>query len=490
MIYITGAGCGDFSLMTLKARHVIEQADCILYDRLLDPQILSYAPQDCEIIYVGKRNHHHSVPQNEINRLLVEKGRQYECVVRLKGGDPYVFGRGSEEALYIHHHGLPFEVIPGVTSAVAGCGAAGIPVTHRGIAYGVRIMSAHNKEDEMSDLDFESMAKTEDTLVFLMGLSNLDDIVARLLQAGKNPETQIALISNGAKSSQQYVSATLSTIREMDHQHIVSPALIVVGDVVKFHKELYNDHRLLQGKTYMMAAMQQEEEMLWQFTGEGASLEVIRCGHVVEHEGALAEIELADITHILFTSRNAVEAFFHQLLAGGSDARALAHCRLCAIGMRTAAVLERFACHCDMVSPVADSTHLASYMLEHLHEHDHVLCVKADNHNDTLMNMLKSRCRCETLAIYHMEYEEQDLEEHEVDGILFTCSSSVHAMMKMIREWKNIMHVPMYAIGKPTQTALKEYGCTHIICLKEADKKQFIDAVIKEECNICIVEED
>ena len=482
MIYITGAGCGDFRLLTLQAKHVIEQADCILYDRLLDPQILQFAKSSCECIYVGKRNHHHALKQEQINALLVEKARRYPIVVRLKGGDPYVFGRGSEEALYIQEQGLEFEIIPGVTSAIAGCAYAGIPVTHRGMALGVRIMSAHTKEDEMAALDFVSMANSQDTLVFLMGLANIKHIVEGLLHAGKKEHTPVAILSNAARYNQCCVYATLATILQQDLSCIVSPAIIVVGEVISYHSKLnFFEKKPLHGSRYLCAAIQHEEALQWQFHGQGAVLESIACGMMKRNEQAFDQAMLTKCSHVVFTSRYTVRCFFEQLFALKLDARALSHITLCAIGKKSAQALQDYGCSCDLVSPVADSEHLAVYLRKHLQPRDVVLIAKADNDRHILKDALSSLCTVHEIAMYKTMERNFVLEEHPLDGILFTCSFCVHAIMKKITNWAHFKEIPMYAIGEPTRRTLAAYGCQTIITLKHADRETFLDAICKEE---------
>lgn len=487
MIYITGAGCGDFSLLTLKARWALEHADLVLYDRLLDPTMLSFVTPTCVCTYVGKRNHHHTLAQEDIARYMVEAAQQYPIIVRLKGGDPYVFGRGGEEALYLQEHGIAFEVIPGITSAIAGCGSAGIPVTHRGVSLGVHIVTAHDKNDQLADLDFAFMAKTNETLVFLMGLASVGDIVAKLLAHGKDPSTPIALISNAAQSNQASVIATLASIMDVDRRCIVSPALIVVGDVVRFHQRLCtNSKKPLHGKRYLLAALQKEESMQWQFMMEGACLEVVRCVHLQEFPAALSNVAVASYTHILFTSRNAVTFFFKQWLAMGQDVRSLHACRLCAIGEKTAAILQQYGCRCDMVSPIANSEGFAQYMQTHVQSRDRLLLPKAKSEHtiDTLQAQLAPICHVDVVYLYQSVQDPVDIEPHAVDGVLFTCTSGVHALWKHIKAWDNIQQTTMYAIGEPTKRALQQYGCKHIVMLPHADKAFFIQAVKEEEAHV------
>lgn len=233
-VYLVGAGPGDAQLITLKGYKLLQQADCVIYDRLVSEELLQQVPKECECIYVGKENHHHTLKQDEINELLVEKALQHKMVIRLKGGDPYVFGRGGEEALYLREHHVPFEVVPGVTSAVAAPAYAGIPITHRGISGGFHVVTAHNRRDELADIDFDAMAKGKDTCVFLMGLGKLGEIANRLIAAGMAPTQSVAVVSHGTMPWQQCVVAQLENIEQkVKEEKITSPAIIVVGDVVQ-----------------------------------------------------------------------------------------------------------------------------------------------------------------------------------------------------------------------------------------------------------------
>jgi len=236
MVYLTGAGPGAMDLLTVKALRVIRQADVIIYDRLANPEILDEARDGCEFIYVGKADSHHTLPQEEINEVIYQAALKYENVVRLKGGDPLVFGRGGEEALYLKERGVKFEFIPGVTSAIAVPEYAGIPVTHRGITVSFRVVTGHEAAKEKSQIPWENY-KSDDTIVFLMGLHRLEFIVAKLLEIGKPADFPIAVISKGTWPDEQTVIGTLSDIVERA-KGLPTPALIVVGEVVKLHEQL------------------------------------------------------------------------------------------------------------------------------------------------------------------------------------------------------------------------------------------------------------
>jgi len=236
MVYLTGAGPGAMDLLTIKALRVIRKADVIIYDRLANPEILKEAKDGCEFIYVGKADSHHTLPQEEINEVIYRAAQRHETVVRLKGGDPLVFGRGGEEALYLRERGVKFEFIPGVTSAIAVPEYAGIPVTHRGITVSFRVVTGHEATKEESQIPWENY-KSDDTIIFLMGLHRLEYIVNKLLSIGKPADFPIAVISKGTWPDEQTVIGTLSDIVERA-KGLPTPALIVVGKVVELHEQL------------------------------------------------------------------------------------------------------------------------------------------------------------------------------------------------------------------------------------------------------------
>ncbi len=236
-VYLTGAGPGDIELLTVKALKAVKKADVIIYDRLANPEILKEAKNNCKFIFVGKEDSHHTLPQEEINELLYQSALKYENIVRLKGGDPFVFGRGGEEALYLKERGISFEFIPGITSAIAVPEYAGIPVTHRGLTVSFRVVTAHeNPNKGQSQIPWENY-KTDDTIVFLMGLHRLKTITQKLIEIGKPKDFPIAVISRGTTKDEKTVIGTLEDIYEKA-KDLPTPALIVVGEVVNLHDKL------------------------------------------------------------------------------------------------------------------------------------------------------------------------------------------------------------------------------------------------------------
>ena len=236
-VYLTGAGPGDIELLTLKAHRVIKQADVIIYDRLANPEILEMAKDGCEFVYVGKEDGRHTLPQDEINEVIYQNALRHKVVVRLKGGDPFVFGRGGEEGAYLQERGVSFEIIPGITSAISVPAYAGIPVTHRGVAVSFRVVTGHESPNkEVSQIPWENF-KTDDTIIFLMGLHNLSKIAAKLIEIGKPKDYPCAVISKGSTKEQSVVTGTLENIVQKA-KGVPTPALIIVGQVVKLRDQL------------------------------------------------------------------------------------------------------------------------------------------------------------------------------------------------------------------------------------------------------------
>ena len=236
-VYLTGAGPGDIELLTLKASRVIGEADIIIYDRLANPKILSMAKNGCEFIYVGKEDGKHTFPQEKINEIIYKSALKVNKVVRLKGGDPFVFGRGGEEGIYLKNRNIPFEIIPGITSAISVPAYAGIPVTHRGVSVSFRVVTGHESPNKkMPQVPWNNF-KTNDTIIFLMGLHNLPEITEKLIGIGKSKDFPCAVISKGTTPNQIVVVGTLDNIVEKV-KDIPTPALIIVGEVVKLRREL------------------------------------------------------------------------------------------------------------------------------------------------------------------------------------------------------------------------------------------------------------
>ena len=356
-VYLVGAGPGDPGLITIKGRECIQSADVIIYDYLASPALLKYASPDAEMIYVGKKGGDHTLSQEEINALIVEKSKAGSTVCRLKGGDPFIFGRGGEEAEVLVAHNIPFEVVPGVTSAVAAAAYAGIPLTHRKLTATLAFVTGHeDPHKDESSIDWESLARGIGTLVFFMGVKNLPDIARRLIAHGKSPDTPVALIRWGTTPSQKTVTGNLDNISErVKEAGLKAPAIIVVGDVVDLRKSLkWFENRPLLGKRIVVTrAREQASDLVRQLSELGAecleypTIRIVPAHDLKPLDDAVAN--LGNFDWIVFTSVNGVKYFFDRLFAKERDVRALSHIRTAAIGPATAEKMFQFGLKSDII---------------------------------------------------------------------------------------------------------------------------------------------
>ena len=357
MVYLVGAGPGDYKLISIKAVEYIQQADTIVYDRLADDRLLAYARPDVELIYVGKASSAHTMRQEDINQLLVDKAKAGKKVVRLKGGDPFVFGRGGEEALKLVENNLPFEIVPGITSAISVPAYAGIPVTHRGVATSFAVITGHEDPTKgESNMKWDKLATGVDTLVFLMGVENLPHITSQLIENGRPASTPAAVIRWGTKPEQQVLVTTVGQAAEdVAKQGIKPPAIFIVGDVVNLRKELaWFDQRPLFGKTVLVtrareqaSALTDKLEALGAQCIEAPSIKIVPPDSYAALDQAIQELNTYQ--WLILTSVNGVDYFFNRLTQAGGDARALAGIKVAAIGIQTAERLKNYGIRADII---------------------------------------------------------------------------------------------------------------------------------------------
>ncbi len=353
-VFLIGAGPGDPGLMTVKGVECLKRADVVLYDYLADESLLGHARLDAEIIYVGKKGGDHTLSQDGINRLLVEKALAGKIVARLKGGDPYIFGRGGEEAEACVDAGVPFEVVPGVTSPIGASCYAGIPLTHRDFTSTVAFVTGHeDPTKEASSIDWKALAGGIGTIVFLMGVKNLPEITRRLIEAGRDAETPVAVIQWGTRPYQRTVTGTLETITKIvADAGIQAPAITVVGEVVRLRDRLnWFETRPLFGKTILVTrarAQASDFRVLLEAYGarciEFPTIEIAPLADYAEIDAAIGRLDEYD--WIVLTSVNGWWAFLERLEAAGKDVRALASTRTCAIGPATAEAIR--SCHVNV----------------------------------------------------------------------------------------------------------------------------------------------
>src|SRR6058998_1147979 len=356
-VYLVGAGPGDQKLLTLRGKECLEQADVVLYDYLANPVLLDHVPAHAERIYVGRRGRGRYQDQANINRLLIERAREGKVVVRLKGGDPFVFGRGGEEAEAIAAAGLPFEIVPGVTSAVAVPAYAGIPVTHRTLASTVTFVAGHEDPTKPgTQLEWPKLASTSGTLVFMMGMKNLPLIVRQLLSEGRSPNQPVAAIRWGSKADQQTIVGTLvDIVAKAEAAHLEPPTVIVVGEVVRLRGQLnWFETKPLFGKRVVLTRAQEQarefSQLLAAYGAEPVEVPTIQIVPPASWQAIDdAVTRLNTYQWLIFTSVNGVRPFMDRLHAAGKDTRALASLRLCAIGPRTAQELGTYGLTPDVV---------------------------------------------------------------------------------------------------------------------------------------------
>lgn len=408
IVFLVGAGPGDPGLLTLRGAQLLGRAQTVLYDRLVAPELLSLAPAGACRIYVGKRPGHHAMEQDEINALLIREAREGRTVVRLKGGDPFVFGRGGEEALALAEAGVPFEIVPGITAGIAGPACAGIPVTHRGLSSAVVLVTGHEDPGKAdSDLDYEALARIG-TVVFYMGVSRLADIARKLIDAGRPADTPAAAIQQATTARQRTVVATLATLAERaEAERLAPPAIIVVGQVARLREHIrWFELRPLAGKTIVVTrTREQAGELSARLRDLGArvvelptiAVEPLDAGPL---RAALERI--ADFTWLAFTSPNGVDRFFACLADGGRDARCLAGLRVAAIGPGTAQRLAERGLRADLLPPRAVAESLTEAMLAAgVGPADRVLLPRAKDARDVLPQALRDAgARVDEIAVY------------------------------------------------------------------------------------------
>ncbi|MBV8600495.1 MAG: uroporphyrinogen-III C-methyltransferase [Candidatus Eremiobacteraeota bacterium] len=470
-VVLVGAGPGDPGLLTLKGKRALESADALVYDYLAAAPIVALAPADCERIYVGKRAGHHTLEQDEISALLVELARKGKRVVRLKGGDPFVFGRGGEEAQALHDAGIPFEIVPGITSGIAAPAYAGIPVTHRDHNVAVTFITGHEDPNKaFSSLDFEKLADPHQTLVLYMAMGNLQSIAEALIAHGRAGSTPVAAIREGTKPSQATLVATLETIAsEVERAQLRPPAIVVIGEVVALRERLaWFERSPLFGKRILITRPEADAiafaERLWELGAEPVLAPLVR---IAPPEDALAvrrAVEAAaSFAWIVFSSRNGVDAFFAELHALGRDARALGTTRVAAIGPKTAQRLAQRGIHADFVPARYDSEAVADGLLQRSAAGDAIMLFRAREARDVVPESLRAAGRTvDVVAAYRaLPAEVEGLAElaRGCDVLTFTSAGTVRSFASQVQDAPRLARGKLVAcIGPVTADAARACG--------------------------------
>jgi len=428
-VYLVGAGPGDPGLITVRGAALLRACDVVVYDRLANPELLELVPASAERVFVGKAPGAVEMTQDDINALLVARGRTGRAVVRLKGGDPFVFGRGGEEAEELIAAGVAFEVVPGITSSIAAAAYAGIPVTHRGVSTHFTVVTGHEDPAKgRTDVDWETLARAGGTLVILMGVGNRREIAARLIAGGRSADTPVAAIRNGTRNDQRTVRATLGTIADAE---VSSPSAIVVGEVAALDLAWFEERPLFGRSVVVTRAREQASGLRAKLEMLGA--EVVELPSIAIEPVAFTLPPLADFEWIVFTSANGVGAFFERGLdRSGLDSRALAGLRVAAIGPGTAAALRARGIRADLVPERFVAESLLDAFPEPGARGAGVLLARAEQARDVLPAGLGERgYRVDVLPVYRTVRAEPDpaavdrVRRGDVDAITFTSSSTV-----------------------------------------------------------------
>lgn len=495
-VYLIGAGPGDTKLITLKGIECIQKADVIVYDRLANPRLLSYKRSDCELIYVGKSPDRHTLTQDEINKVLVEEGLKGKIVTRLKGGDPYVFGRGGEEGEELRKAGIPFEVVPGITSAIAVPNYAGIPVTHRDFTSTFTVITGHEdptKED--SSINWVRLAEDPGTLIFLMGVGNLPKIVDQLVSNGKDAQTPIALIRWGTRPEQQVVVGVLENIvQEVEKAGLKSPAIIIVGKVVTLRNTLsWFEQKPLFGKRILVTRAREQASVLsakleelgaeaWEYP----TISIKNPDDTTQMDRAIENVGGYD--WLIFTSVNGVHSFFKRMRELHYDVRKLAGVKICAIGPKTKEVLEDKGLYVEVMPEVFRAEAVAEALKPLVKAGEKVLLPRADIARQVLVDtLIEMGLTVDEVIAYETVITDNDnqfliekLEAKEIHMVTFTSSSTVRNFVTLLENRKELLEgVEIACIGPVTADTAIELGFTPHMIAEEYTIDGLVEGIVK-----------
>ena len=471
-VWLVGAGPGDIGLFTLKGEAVLQQADVVVYDSLVGEGVLARIPEHARLINVGKRASHHTMVQEDINKVLLEEAQKGNKVVRLKGGDPFLFGRGGEELELLSENGISYEIVPGITSPISVPAYNGIPVTHRDFCSSLHIITGHKRAGQTYDIDFRALTQTKGTLVFLMGIAALEDICKGLLNGGMDPDMPAAVLQKGTTAGQKRVVATVSTLNaEVDRQGIETPAIIVVGKVCSLADRFAWYEKLpLAGWKVLVTRPRQHisktADLLRKKGAEVLELPSI-CTVPVEDNSRLYEAfeKLAAYQWIIFTSPVGVEIFFDEMDRKEMDVRSLGQAKIAVIGEGTKKKLKEHHLLADFVPSVYDGETLGIEIAKELQGDEKILIPRAEAGNKKLTELLEQTgAKVDDIATYTTCYEKsrlidekKEFETGSVDCVVFTSASTVKGFVEGT-PGLDYTSVKAACIGKQTKAAADAYG--------------------------------
>ena len=471
-VWLVGAGPGDVGLFTIKGKEILEKAEVVVYDSLVGQGILSQIPSSARLINVGKRANHHTMPQEEINQVLLKEAQAGSRVVRLKGGDPFLFGRGGEELELLAEHGIPYEVVPGVTSPISVPAYNGIPVTHRDFTSSLHIITGHKRAGKEYDIDFEALVRTRGTLVFLMGIASLGDICAGLLKGGMDADMPAAVLQKGTTAGQKRVVATVGTLKaEVDRQSIETPAIIVVGKVCTLADEFSWYEKLpLAGWKILVTRprnlISQTAARLREKGAEVLELPAIRTEALSDEQRLYEAFDhLGNYQWIVFTSPTGVEIFFAEMQKRKLDIRSLGTAKIAAIGEGTKKKLAQHGLYADFLPSVYDGDTLGTELAAKLSGGEYILIPRAEKGNENLVRSLaEAGAIVDDVPTYRTLYEKsllidekKEFEAGNINCVVFTSASTVKGFVEGTKGL-DYTKVKAACIGKQTKAAADAWG--------------------------------
>ncbi len=495
-VYLVGAGPGDPGLVTLRAKELIERCDALVYDYLANPELLQWTKAGCEKIYVGKQKGFHAIPQEEIEKILVDRAKQGLMVVRLKGGDPFVFGRGGEEAETLQRDGLSYEIVPGVTAALASAAYAGIPLTHRHYSSSVSFLTGHeDPEKHEMHVRFEEFARTGGTLCIYMGMGHLAEITERMLAVGAAPETPVAIVQWATTPRQRSLVSTLANAAvDKEAAGLSSPAVVIIGEVAKLSEQIgWFEQKPLFGKRVVVTrSREQASELsaaLSELGAEVLELPLIEISEDEDSTGRDIWPTLGGYRWIIFTSPNGVKYFFEKFYRQFDDLRCFGGMRIACIGETTARAVREQRLAVDLIPEEAVAEKLAEALMhEESLENETVLVVTGNRNRDALIEKLEEgRAIVDAFPVYRTDLT--DLQEHPAarrfreagaDAITFASSSAVDSF---VRQAKNLQPAEGarrpkgVAIGPKTAERMRQIGLPVDRTAKRASIQGMVDAV-------------
>lgn len=491
-VTLVGAGPSSIDLLTIKGFNAIQDAQVVVFDKLVSQDIINIVPKNVEMIDVGKQNNHHPVPQDEINQILVDKAKEGKNVVRLKGGDCFLFGRGGEECEFLLDNKIEFEVISGVTSAIAAPAYAGIPITHRDFSSSVHIITAHAKKGSEVKIDFDALVRLNGTLVFLMGLSSIEKVINGLINANIDIDMPAAVIENGTLPKQRKVVGTVQNIVKLTKDNnFQSPSIIVIGKVCSLSNSLdWFSKQPLFNKTVIVT---RQKDKIGTISGKlkklGANVIEFPCINITEQVDSKKFKEALNEKKydcVVLTSPNGVNAMVNSLYKIGKDLRALHSCLFAVVGKSTALELQKYGITADLIPDEYDSLKLGKLLCEKLEKNSNVLILRAQKGSQEILDELqKNNINFTQISTYKTEFScnnsdniKKLLSENSIDIVTFTSVSTVEGFTNSLK-LENYNNFTAICIGKQTANAALKYGM-NVKISKEATINSMIDLILEE----------